>query len=106
VIKQAFNLLLKLHSREVTITRPGGATATIRVSPSNYFRNLAGPGEVVVEGKEYVISKDILTSSGFTLPLKRGDRINDSEVGLIVISEIRELYNFGGQIIGYRVRSQ
>lgn len=106
MLKMAFNYLLKVHSREVTLSRPGGVSVDIRVSPSNYFRNLAGVGEVVTEGKEYVLSKEALDDSGFTVPLKRGDRITDPETGLMTISEVREMYDFGGGIIGYRLRSQ
>lgn len=105
MITQAFNYLLGIHKRAVTLARPGGASVSITVTPSNYFRNLAGVGEIVTEGKEYVLSKDVLDKSGFG-DLKRGDRITDAETGLMTISEIRPMYGFGGGVIGYRLRSQ
>ena len=76
----------------------------IRVTPSNYFRNLAAPEEIVIEGREFVISKQNLDSVYFPAP-KRGDRITDPDIGLSVISEVREMFDFGGAIIGYRIRS-
>lgn len=82
-----------------------GINATaIRVAPANYFRNLSGPGETIIEGKEFVISKNSLDIVSFPPP-RRGDRIKDSESGINTISEVREMHGFGGSIIGYRVRT-
>ena len=100
----AFNQLLALHSRKVTIARPGGVgPVEIKVTPSNYSRNLAGPEEVVIAGREFVISKYTLDSVSFPVP-RRGDRLVDPELGTHIISEVRELLGFGGSILGYRVR--
>ena len=104
MLANAFNTLLSLHSRTVTLERPGVKTVTIKVTPSNYFRNLAGPEEIVIEGKEFVISKTFLDAVEFGVP-KRGDRITDAQTGLAVISEVREMFAFGGTIIGFRVRT-
>lgn len=75
----------------------------IQASPSNYFRNLAGPEEVTVYGREFVLSKQNLDSVFYPVP-KKGDRITDPELGLSVISEVREMFDFGGAILGYRIR--
>jgi hypothetical protein len=101
-LENAFNLILKLHSREVTLERPGRSTIQIRMTPSNYFRNLSGIEEMVIEGREFVVSKRALGDFGHP---KRGDRIIDPELGLSVVSEAREIFSLGGNIIGYRLRT-
>lgn len=104
-LSSAFNQLLGIHFRNVTMERPGSgiAAVAIKVTPSNYSRNLAAPEEIVIEGREYVITKSALELAPFPVP-KRGDRIKDAELGTHVISEVRELFGFGGSILGYRVR--
>lgn len=103
-LENAFNMLLKLHSRQVELTRPNEKTVSIKIAPSNFFRNLEGPEEIVFEGREFVIPRRQLDAVEFGIP-KRGDRINDPEVGLSVVSEVREMFAFGGKVIGYRVRT-
>ena len=104
-IGSAFNQLLFLHSRKATITRrETSTTVTIRISPSNYYRNMAGPEEIVMKGREFVISKQSLDAVSFPAP-KRGDVIVDSELGKNTLVEVREMFDFGGRIIGYRVRT-
>jgi hypothetical protein len=76
----------------------------IRITPGNYSRNLGAPEEIIITGREFVISKKNLDEVYFP-SLKRGDRIKDSELGYIILSDINEMYGFGGSIIGYRVRS-
>lgn len=101
-INDAFGLLLKHHRRQVLIGRPGVAGVSTYVTPSNYFRSAEGPGEVSVEGREFVIDANDLAAISHTL--RRGDVIADSELGECVVTEIREMFGFGGGIIGYRVR--
>lgn len=104
-IKNAFNYLINIHSREVVIKRPGTAYASnIKLSPSNYFRHLSGPEETIITGREFIVSKLNLEQSSFPMP-KRGDRLEDPEMGISIISEVRELYDFGGNIIGFRIRT-
>lgn len=106
-VRAALDIMLSVHGRDMTITRyatPTNKTGTVRVAPSNYFRNLAGPDAVTMEGKEFVISKTALTAAGFT-ELKKGDRLSDAELGVSVISEIREMFDLGGAIMGYRIRT-
>jgi hypothetical protein len=104
-LKDAFNSLLAVHARTVTITRrlnPGpNLTGTVKITPANYFRKLAGPDQVIMEGREFVITKDALTEAGFT-NLRRGDIFNDPEMGNLMADSIREMYDLGGAIIGYR----
>jgi hypothetical protein len=103
-LANAFNQLLGIHFRTVTITRPGGpGPFTIKITPSNYSRNLAGPEEIAIEGREYVVAKAALDAVSFPMP-KRGDRLTDPDLGTHVVSEVRELLGFGGAIVGYRLR--
>jgi hypothetical protein len=109
MLANAFNFLLSLHSRTVTIERPGDGddgigAVEIKLTPANYFRNLSAPEEVVVEGKEFILSKEVLASVGYPIP-KRGDILEDVDTGLSTISEVREIYDFGGTIMGYRLRT-
>lgn len=102
-IGDAFNLLLAVHKRAVTLKRDA-ATLAVFVSPSNYSRNLAGPSDMAIEGREFIISRAQLT--GVFTTIKRGDRIVDAELGNMSIDEIREMYDFGGAIIGYRLTTR
>lgn len=106
-LKGAFNLLLSLHGRTVELTRfdtPTDLTVTVRIAPSNYSRNLEGPSESVIPGKEFVVSKEALDIVSFPAP-KRGDRIEDDDMGEMTITEVREMFDFGGALIGYRLRT-
>lgn len=105
MLANAFRSLLEIHSRPMTIERVGEiAVAQIKATPSNYFRNLAAPEDMIIEGREFVISKAILDEVSYPAP-RRGDRLKDTEIGVNIISEVREMYDFGGKIIGYRVRT-
>ena len=102
----AFNQLLFIHSRKVTIKRRDtGQSKEIKVSPSNYYRNLNGPEEITMKGREFVISKVSLDSVSFPRP-KRGDVIEDPDLGRNTIVEVREMFDLGGRVIGYRVRTE
>ncbi len=105
-IKAAFNMVLQLHGRSMTITRyatPTNITGTIRATPSNYFRNMEVAEKITSEGREFVISKDSLDAIAFPV-LKKGDRLIDTDLGNMTINEIREMFDIGGNIIGFRVR--
>lgn len=104
-LKDAFNMLLKRHSRTGQISRPGGTALPIWYTPTNYSRSLQGPSETVFEGREFVITKKALEESAFTGPLKRGDRLIDTELGTLTMREIEEMFDYGGSVVGYRVRT-
>ncbi len=110
-LKDAFNALLGIHKRTMTIKRLGASGAfgstgiEIQATPSNYYRNLQGPAETVMPGNEFVISRKHLEAQTVPLPLKRGDLLIDTEMGTMSIVEIRDMLDFGGAIIGYRVRT-
>lgn len=104
-VKSALNLMINFSGRSCTLSRPAtNLTGTVKFAPSNYGRNLETSSSTVVFGREFVVTKDSLTAIGFT-SLKRGDKIVDTELGTLTISEVRELTDIGGAIIGYRVRT-
>jgi hypothetical protein len=74
------------------------------VAPSNYYRNLEGPSDIVVRGREFVISKLALDAVNFPFP-RRGDQLEFSDIGTLTITEVREMFNLGGDIMGFRVRT-
>lgn len=107
MLSAAFNILINLHGRKMNFSRPGTSfTGNIKFASSNYFRNLDVEQNVVSKGREYVISKVELDTEipGFAIP-KRGDVIVDSQLGRMVLSEVRELHDLGGAIMGFRVRT-
>lgn len=106
MLDNAFNTLLFLHSRPATISRNGSTpiTGNIRAAPSNYYRNLEGPSDIVVRGREFVISKLQLDAASFPTP-RRGDQLAFTDIGTLTITEVREMYNLGGEIMGFRVRT-
>lgn len=101
----AFNSLLTLSKRKMTLARPGVVDEyEIYASLSNYSRNLAGPEETAIQGREFVISrKDVESTPLF--PLQRGDILIDTEYGENVIDFIDQLNGLGGEVMGYRVRT-
>jgi len=99
-----FNQALKVQSKDMTYYQVLTDTEiTLAVSPSNYFRNHALLEEMSSEGREFVISKEIIDLSAITGPPKKGDRIIHADLGNFTIREIRELLILG-DIAGYRVR--
>ena len=100
----AFNMLLMMHSRPMTITRRGTVTTgTVRVAPSNYHRNLEVSGSVTEEGREFVVSKEALDAISFPKP-KKGDALVDPDMGTMIIVEAFEMFSIGAEIVGYRLR--
>jgi hypothetical protein len=65
---------------------------------------MEGPEETVIHGREYIISKVDLDAITYPTP-KRGDRIEDADLGISVIIEVRELFDLGGGILGFRIRT-
>jgi len=107
MIREAFNTLTKIHCRDVTLKRLGSPdqTTTCRITPSNYFRNLEGPSHTTIRGREFVIPLDSIATK-FSPVLKRGDKLVDTQLGSLAIDEIIEMYDLGGEILGYRVRCE
>lgn len=103
-LEAAFNQVLSLQSREVVYHDfDNDVKYDITLAPANYFRNLAGPEETVIEGREFVISKKILDSVNAPIP-KRGFKIVDPDLGVNTITEVRDMIVLG-KIFGFRVRT-
>ena len=104
-IRAALDAMLGIHNRQMNIERPDlNLVVAVKATPSNYSRNLQGPEQVVVDGKEFVISKHALDTATFPCPPKRGDRLVDPDLGDMSIVEVREMFDLGGAIIAYRIR--
>ena len=106
-LKNAFNYIINLHGRDMliyeSVTRPVGVD-TIKVCVSNYFRSPEGPSATVTKGREFVLMADPAKTI-LTRPPRRGDRLYDSEYGVMIIEEVREMPDIGGKTMGYRVRT-
>ena len=98
----AFNYIISLQGREVTLERLP-TSVQVLMANSNYFRNLAGPEETVIEGKEFVVSKQALDEVSYPTP-KRGDTIFDIDLGEEIVSEVKPLIILG-ELAGYRIRT-
>lgn len=104
-LSNAFRLILSMQSESATLTRRGEiAAVTIRISPSNYFRNLIAVEEIASIGNEFVIDISFLIGNDFEDGLRRGDIINSSKYGSMAIEEVRPMIVMGG-LVGYRVRT-
>jgi len=103
-LENAFNTLIHLQGRTVTLEDLDTAvSAQVTAASSNYFRNMNGPEEMVVEGKEFVFSvRELESVSAPTL--KRGVRITDAGMGEETITYVKPMITMG-KIIGYRVRT-
>ena len=88
---------MELHNIDTNVKH------TIKLAPSNYSRNLSGPEEVVIEGKEFVVSKKALDAVNYGA-MKRGHKIIDADLGVNTVSEVRELIIMG-VLAGYRLRT-
>lgn len=97
-----FEFIISLQGRDVTFERLP-TSVTVKMAPSNYFRNFTGPEEMVIEGKEFVVSKRALDAQSFPTP-RRGDVIYDPEIGDNTVSEVKELFILG-KLAGYRLRT-
>jgi hypothetical protein len=63
MIKQAFNMLSRIHSRAAYLKRYGTPNifSPIRITPSNYFRFMEGPSATVIRGREFILPLDSIT---------------------------------------------
>lgn len=103
-LSDAFNAILRIQSKAVTLHRPDGSSKSVYMAPSNFFRQTEMPSDITVSGREFIISKEVLDASGFG-KIKLGDKITTDSMGTLTIDYIREMYDVGGDIIGYRLRT-
>jgi hypothetical protein len=102
-LQSAFNYALDLNGRVIELWDNETDTSyNIKMSLSNYVRNLFAVDDMVIEGREFVVSKS--TMDEISLLPKRGMKIIDSELGSYTISEVREMMGLG-EILGYRLRT-
>ena len=104
-LEDAFNYIISLQATKVSIEDLETSTVVTNIlaAPSNYFRNMAGPEEIVVEGREFVFSKkDLDAKSAPTL--KRGIKVIHSPTEVETITYVKEM-RVMGVIVGYRVRT-
>jgi hypothetical protein len=102
MLEDAFNNLLRLKQVSATL-KQGVTTVNVLVSPSSYSRSLSGPSNIEIEGEEFVISKRNLTAP-LTEP-RRGDRLVLSSGDFHSVKHVVPLYNVGGAVMGWRLRS-
>jgi hypothetical protein len=104
-LNDAFNTLLQLSQTSYVYERPGEVdTFNVNASISNYSRNIDGPEEIIMEGREYVISAKEFEGQAFTFP-KRGDRLISATSQENVIGSVMEMRGMKGELLGYRVRT-
>lgn len=106
-VNNAFKLMILKQGRLMDIyalpkpVTPGKVHAGI----SNYHRDPEGPSSVTGTGREFVIIKEEVMAALTRAPMK-GDRMDDPELGKMVIKSVKELPGLGGEIIGYRLRME
>ena len=106
ILTNAFKITTSLISRSVTIYRGTSNVAdpVVKIAPSNYFRGPSGPSDTILKGREFVIAKSEYDKVVLTGGIRRGDYIKDSKLGTMSIKEVREMFDLGGEILGYRIR--
>lgn len=107
MLADAFNAIIEMASSPTfEYERPGiVGSFFLRAAISNYARNMNGPEEIIMEGREFVLSAKSFEGQIFTFP-KRGDRLISSFGQENVISTIVEMRGFQGELLGYRVRTE
>lgn len=102
-LEGAFNLALDIQVKDMEYYQVNtDTTITIKVAPSNYYRNHAMLEEMISEGREFVVSKKTFEGSFSGQPV-RGDRLIGANTGNYTIRDVREM-TVMGVIVGYRLR--
>lgn len=102
-LEAAFIFGLKMNNRLGKYQRDGGEELDFNYSTANYSRNLSSIEDMVVDGREFVFSKQEFDKLDLTYP-KRQDVIIDDDLGTLTISEVIEMMAMG-KLIGFRVRT-
>lgn len=107
-LKDAFNALLGMHSRTAKISRPGvsglDTPKDIRITPSNFQAKDPAVVQTIVQGYEFIISKEVLDAVSFPA-VRRGDLIEDVDLGPLNVDTVEAMYDIGAKIMGFRVRT-
>lgn len=105
MLTDAFDMGLSIVEKDATWIRPSEVlTYPIKVSLSNYSRNMLGPEEITMTGREFVVSKRRLENIVF-YPMVRGDIIVVDEYGDNHVTDVREMPGLNGEVLGFRVRT-
>ena len=104
--KQAFEYMISIQGKNrqgyiYDMTRPLTATK-IFLAPSNYATQPAEVAEIVGQGRQFVVMES-QTKRELGRPPRRGDRIEDPYLGEKMITQVRELPDLGGAVMGYRI---
>lgn len=102
MLGDAFHYALAFNRKKMQISRPPLDDKDIWATPSNFFRNLAMPEEIISEGREYIVAKKDLLSTGYTT-IKRGDKFIDPDFGVNTVVEVRDVLILG-EVLGFRIR--
>jgi len=102
MLDNAFNLLIRMKQISGTLKRDA-TTINVKVTPSSYSRTLSGPSNIEIEGEEFILSKNDLESP--ITEVKRGDRLTLDNGTFLSVKHVIPLYNIGGGIMGWRLRS-
>jgi len=103
-LQSAFEMALRLQERSVTFHQIStDREVSLKMAPSNYFRNYNLPEEIVTEGREWVMSKSEFDNAGLTGEPRRGDKVVDSVFEVGTVREVRQL-SAGGVVLGFRIR--
>lgn len=112
MLADAFNMAYGIVAKQVNIVRVGVATIPIKVAPTAFEATGDAPSEVIIEGRQFLVSSDLLNRAlaaagapgAAFKKLKRGDRIESlPDYGPYTIDKIDELPGLAGEVVGYRV---
>lgn len=101
MLSEAFAMLLKMKQRAVEIGRPGVAGTDTFITPSTYYRGSNGPADTITEGRQFIITKE--NADKVVTIIMRGDQIVDTDLGVLTITNVEEMYNESGKIMGFRL---
>lgn len=106
-LQSFFLQLLTLKKRTVTITRPGNTpiTGSIIVHPCVYSRFIEASGDITVQGHEFIITIGEIAKITNLNTIKKGDKLTDTELGIMTIKDPEAMFDLGGAIIAYRCRT-
>lgn len=108
-LKNAFLFMLNMQGQTTQFWRPpsvGSSTVTktpIRAAISNAPRTIQGPENLVIKGREFVLSFDDVALASLSPAIRRGDKLEYPGYPIMTISEVTEMPDIGGLIMGYRV---
>lgn len=103
--QSAFNMIISLQGRDMDlyVLNQVAPKVSVKAAVSNYHTDPAGPESLTGDGRQFVITSGDAQKALGRAP-KKGDRMEDSELGKMTIVSVKVLPGLGGGIIGYRLR--